>query len=133
MNFIYSWLGAAAVAAVLDYIWLGLVMTSFYQSQLAPISRKVAGVFTPHFPSIVVVYLVMGLGVAAFVLPSLGAGSSLIKAFGIGALMGFIIYAVYDFTNYAVLAHWPLKLLAVDVLWGAVVVGLTSMIVYWFK
>lgn len=133
MSFIKVWLGAAVVTAILDYVWLGLIMTSFYQSQLAPISRKMAGVFSPHFPSIVVVYLVMGLGVAALVVPALAQGGSLLKAFGLGALLGLVIYAVYDFTNYAVLAHWPLKLLVVDVLWGTIVVGLTSMIVYWFK
>jgi uncharacterized membrane protein len=36
-----------------------------------------------------------------------------------GALVGFILYAFYDLTNYATLQGWTLEMTITDVLWGA--------------
>ena len=45
-----------------------------------------------------------------------------------GALVGFILYAFYDLTNYATLNGWTLDMLIVDILWGTILsmVGATA-------
>lgn len=46
------------------------------------------------------------------------------------ALFGLVIYAVYEFTNLALLKNWFITTTIVDTLWGAMLFGLTTGIVY---
>ena len=53
---------------VLDGLWLGVVMKNFYREQLAPIARMANGVMAPIWSVAALVYVLMGFGVAVFVL-----------------------------------------------------------------
>ena len=59
---------------------------------------------------------------------SLARARSPLDALALGAVLGLVIYGVYDFTNYATLRDWPLTLVFVDVAWGAVICGATAWI-----
>ena len=63
----------AAVGAVafmvLDGVWLGLLMKNFYREQLAPIVRLADGGIAPNWPAAFVVYVLLGTGIALFVIP----------------------------------------------------------------
>ena len=109
-------LGAVAFM-VLDGIWLGLVMKNFYREQLAPIARLSGGGIAPNWPAAFVVYVLLGTGIAIFVMPQ---ASTVAAAAASGALFGLVVYGVYDFTNYATLRQWPFALTLIDVAWGAV-------------
>jgi uncharacterized membrane protein len=114
-------LARIAVGAIcfmlLDGMWLGLVMNGFYRSQLAPIARLgEGGGFAPNWPAAFVVYLLLGGGIGAFVTPR---AATLPDTLMLGALFGFVVYGVYDFTNYSTLRQWPFALTLVDVAWGA--------------
>ena len=45
-------------------------------------------------------------------------------------VLGISIYAVYEFTNYAILAKWSPISVAIDTLWGGVLFYLTTLIYY---
>ena len=111
----------AAIGAVgfmvLDGIWLGLLMKNFYRDQLAPIARLADGGFAPNWPAAAVVYVLLGTGIAVFVIPR---ASTVSLAAAYGALFGLVVYGVYDFTNYSTLRQWPFVLTLADVAWGAV-------------
>jgi uncharacterized membrane protein len=120
----------AAVGAVafmvLDGVWLGLLMKTFYRDQLAPIVRLADGGIAPNWPAAFVVYMLLGTGIALFVIPraptvSLAAVS--------GALFGLVVSGVYDFTNNSTLRQWPFALTLVDVAWGAVASAAASVAV----
>lgn len=100
---------------LLDGLWLGLVMSGFYKAQLAPIARMAGGGFAPNWPAALLVYLLLGAGVAIFVVPRAGGAAS---AAAFGALLGLIVYGVYDFTNFSTLRQYPLVLALVDLAWG---------------
>jgi uncharacterized membrane protein len=102
---------------VLDGIWLGVLMKSFYRDQLAPIVRLAAGGIAPNWPAAFVVYVLLGTGIALFVIPR---ASTISSAAGYGAMLGLVVYGVYDFTNYSTLRQWPFVLVLVDVAWGIV-------------
>ena len=102
---------------VLDGIWLGVLMKNFYRDQLAPIVRLVDGGIAPNWPAALVVYVLLGTGIALFVIPRAPTVSS---AAVYGALLGLVVYGVYDFTNYSTLRQWPFVLTLVDVAWGTV-------------
>ena len=105
---------------VLDGLWLGLLMTSFYTKHLGPIARMSEGALAPNWGAALVVYVLLGLGIAAFAVPR--AGDPLAAA-AYGALLGLVVYGVYDFTNYSTLRDWPLTVVLVDTAWGAVASG----------
>ena len=109
----------AAIGAVafmlLDAVWLGVLMKNFYRDQLAPIVRLANGGIAPNWPAAFVVYVLLGTGIALFVIPRAPTVS---LAAGYGALFGLVVYGVYDFTNYSTLRQWPLVLSFADVAWG---------------
>jgi len=41
-------------------------------------------------------------------------------------LLGFCIYAVYEFTNYSLFKKWSLLTVIIDAFWGGVLFGLTT-------
>lgn len=100
---------------VLDGLWLGLLMTGYYRDRMAPIARLAGGTFAPNWPAALAVWGLLGAGIAFFVSPR---ASSLASAAGVGAVFGFVVYGVYDFTNYSTLRQWPLSLTLVDIAWG---------------
>jgi uncharacterized membrane protein len=46
------------------------------------------------------------------------------------ALFGLVIYAVFEFTNLALFKNWFITTTIIDSLWGAILFGLTTGIVY---
>ncbi len=109
-------IGAVAFM-VLDGVWLGLLMKQFYRDQLAPIVRLSNGGIAPNWPSALVVYALLGTGIALFVMPR---ASTVPLAAAYGAMFGLVVYGVYDFTNYSTLRQWPFALTLADVAWGVV-------------
>lgn len=110
----------------LDLIWLGLIAKTIYFSQLGPLMRQ-----SVIWPPALLVYVALSLGVIFFVLPK--AENHLMAAFLWGAAFGAVVYGVYDFTNYALLANWPLKITLIDFCWGMFLCGATSKIITWIK
>jgi uncharacterized membrane protein len=121
-------IGAIAFMA-LDGVWLGVVMKNFYRDQLAPIVRLADGGIAPNWPAAFVVYVLLGIGIAIFAIPR---AATLSSAAGYGALLGLVVYGVYDFTNYSTLRQWPFALTLVDVAWGATASALATMAVRTF-
>lgn len=105
--------GAVAVTMlVLDMVWLRGIATSWYDEGLRHLMApkpdlRAAGVF----------YLMYPLGLVIFgVLPN--EDSTLMRALGMGALLGFFAYATYDLSNLATLRDWPLSVSLMDMAWG---------------
>jgi uncharacterized membrane protein len=118
--------GVALVALVLlDGIWLGVLMKDFYRRGLAPIARMADGGLDPIWPIAGLVYPVIALGLAVFVL---GRARTPGEAMALGALFGALTYAVYDLTNHATLREWRTVVTVVDIGWGTFSCGLTAWI-----
>jgi len=98
-------------------LWLGVVAKDLYQEKLVHFLGPV------NWTAAVVFYLIFIVGILIFaVIPALES-QSLMKALVLGALFGFIAYATYDLTNLATLKDWPMLIVIVDMLWGAVLSG----------
>ncbi len=114
----------------LDALWLGVVASSFYNSALGPIARRIGDSLSPNWLAVAGSYLLIIFGLLYFVVPRFGA--SLTSAFIAGAVFGLVAYGIYDFTNMATLSQWSWKLVLVDMLWGALLCGVTSAILFHF-
>ena len=47
-------------------------------------------------------------------------------------LLGLVIYAVYDSTNYTIFKQWSPMLAVTDSLWGGILFAITTYITYQF-
>jgi|688.fasta_scaffold00228_58 uncharacterized membrane protein len=115
---------------LLDAIWLGILMKSFYAQQVGAIMRQNETGMDPRWGAAIVVYLLIPIGLIVFVRPRIGDRAGVGHAFGWGAIFGFVLYGVYDFTNLAVLEVWTTAITLADVFWGGVLCGVLSSVMY---
>jgi uncharacterized membrane protein len=47
-------------------------------------------------------------------------------AFAYGALLGFVVYGIYDMTNLAVFREWTVKIALIDWCWGIFLCSVTN-------
>ena len=118
----------AAAYVLIDFIWLGVIMSGFYKSQLGLLARRVGESLAPIWWAAIIVYLIVPIGIIIFVLPKVAGTGSIWPVILWGFLFGVITYGVYDLTNYAILKDWPVKFMVVDILWGGVVCAIISYI-----
>ena len=107
----------------LDSLWLFSTST-FYKKHLGYIfadsfNLKVAGIFY--------LFYAFGLGVL-IIAPAIKNSLPLSSVFIQGALLGLMAYGAYDLTNQATLKDWPYIVTIVDMVWGLVVTGTTSVL-----
>jgi uncharacterized membrane protein len=116
------------VFLLLDFVWLGIVSRQFYADQLGPwLRRGTDGAMAPLWTPALLFYVLVVVGIAAFVTPRVVAsGGGLVAAASWGALFGLVVYGAWDLTNYSVMRDWPLAIVAADMAWGAVVCAVTS-------
>ncbi len=112
------YLVALVVLLGLDMLWIGVVAKSFYAEQIGFLMAK-----EPNLMAAGLFYLLFPIGLLIFViLPALKEKKlKIYRAAFMGGLFGFFAYAAYDLTNMATIAHWPLAMTVVDMIWGATI------------
>lgn len=115
---------------ILDIIWIGILMNDTYKHYLSPIARMSDGKLQAHWPASLMVWALIVCGAIIFVLPKTHA-LGLAHSFAWGALYGLILYGVYDLTNFAILAQWPLTITLIDIAWGMTVNGILLVLLRW--
>lgn len=116
---------AAVVATllVLDLAFLGVIAKPLYDSALGPLKR--AEVFWPAALAFYAMY------VGAITAHAVLGATSLTNAFARGAGLGFVAYATYELTNWAVIEGWPARIVGVDLAWGVVLTGVAALAGRW--
>lgn len=110
----------------MDMIWLGVIAKNIYAEQIGMLLRKSGEGMDPIWWSAAVVYVFIALGILFFVLPR--AQGHYGMALFTGVMLGMVTYGIYDFTNYSILANWPLKITVIDFFWGMFLCGTCSVI-----
>lgn len=118
---IISYLLTTVVFFAIDMVWLGFIAKNLYRKYLGNfLSDKV------NWTAAIIFYLLFITGIFYFsILPAIEK-NSLAKAVISGALFGFFTYATYDLTNLATLKNWPIRIVFIDIIWGALLTGLVS-------
>lgn len=117
-----SYLLTTIVFFTIDLIWLGAIAKNLYNKYLGTfLSPNI------NWPAAIIFYLLFIVGIFIFaIMPAVNQGSYL-KAILLGALFGFFTYATYDLTNLATLKDWPIQIVFIDIIWGAILTGLVSL------
>lgn len=118
------------VCICLDATWLFLIAKNAYMQALGGLMRKSGEAFAPNFAAIIAVYVLLVIGVLVFVLPR---AETNLSAFFWGALFGLILYGVFNFTNFGVLANWPITISLLDLAWGMLLCALTSLFAFYIE
>lgn len=111
MNVVKSIGSTALVMLVFDILWLSL--RNPYHQRLF---RDIQG--SPLTMRILPALLIYCLLPVAVYLGAVKDATSLQDAAQKSALVGLVLYAFYDLTNYATLTGWTLEMTVVDILWG---------------
>lgn len=107
---------------VIDLIWVNTFMLHQYRTLIKDIQQ------TPmetKYGYAIIAYLLMAVGLVVFVLPK---ACCIQNAILYGALFGIIIYGVYNCTIAAVLNKWKLRVVIIDMCWGAFVYSIAALV-----
>lgn len=121
MIYAVAYAATLVVFVVVDLIWLGVVAKRFYRAQLDGLLAE-----QYSFRAAAIFYLAYPLGVVVFAIAPTYASGSWALAAAWGAMLGLFAYGTYDLTNLATLRNWPLRLAAVDMLWGTVLTAFAA-------
>ncbi|UYO38213.1 DUF2177 family protein [Rhodopseudomonas palustris] len=112
------YLATFIVLIPLDFLFLGTIAKSFFQSQVGEMLGEV------RLLPAVLFYLLYVVGIVIFVNGSAQATwqSSLLY----GALFGLFCYATFELTSLALLKHWTWPVVAVDISWGAFITAVSG-------
>ena len=114
-----KYLLAAILFVVLDGFYLNFV-NDYFNSQV----KKIQG--TPIkinliYTAITYVFLIFGLNY--FIIQKHRPVKD-------AALLGLVIYGVYEFTNISLFSNWSLLTVIMDTTWGTILYSLTTFLVY---
>jgi uncharacterized membrane protein len=124
--FLPSWLTRVVTALVLllllDAVWL---------TANAPASRRLIATIQGaplqiRWIPAAIVYLLIAAGVVVFAVTD-----SALESAGRGALLGLVIYGVYDLTNLATLTNYTVPYALADIVWGTFLCGATAAATAW--
>ncbi len=105
---------------IIDLVWLGLVANELYNDMLGPLRAKetvvlAAALFYLQYVLVLVFWAV---------LPSKDVRMAAQRGLG----LGWVAYATYELTNWAVIEGWPAALVPIDIAWGLVLTASVAAI-----
>jgi uncharacterized membrane protein len=106
-----------AAILTLDYIWLGIITKNFTIQEFGSLITVTNGSIELNLVAGVLAWILIVIGCYVFaVRPS----SDWKQAAKKGALVGLVIYGVYDLTNLAFINNYSLTFTIVDIAWGTI-------------
>jgi len=116
-----EYLLSAIVFVILDGVYLNLIK-NYFNNQIKLIQGDNIKI-NYMYAALTYVFLIFGLNY--FIIQKH-------RSVGEAALLGLIIYAVYELTNASLFRKWSFLTVLMDTTWGAILFGLTTAIVYKF-
>lgn len=110
---------------IIDFLWLGIILKDFIINQFGSLIKVDQGSITINIWAGLLAWFIIAVGVFIF---AVNPSSSLVNSILLGALLGFVIYGVYDLTNLTFLLNYPKLFVIVDIAWGTFVCGVISAI-----
>ena len=103
---------------LLDFIYLS-TMKTYFQNQVKTIQQKILSF---NMKGAILCYIFLLYGLYHFILKQ---KKNYIEAF----IYGFIMYGVYETTNYTIFDDWKLKTVIIDTLWGGLLFSMTTFFI----
>lgn len=115
---------AATVLLVIDLCWI-----TMQQPMYAALVRSVQGrQMSVHIASALLSYAFAILAFVGLVAPNVHANTSATRALTQGALVGFVVYGVFNATNAAIFDNYISKTAIFDTLWGTFLFSISAVL-----
>lgn len=121
VDWLRAYVVAAVIFAVIDVVWIALVVLRQYQSQLGDLLAS-----SPNPVGGILFYLLFVAGMVHFGIRPLEKETTVGKRVLSGALYGFFTYCTWALTALAVLRDFPVLVAVTDIAWGTGVCGLVT-------
>ena len=119
MNIVINIITVAVLVILFDSVYLHLIKDMFNKQiidvQGSSVKMNIYGA--------ILCYIVIIFGLYYFIIKD---HRSIFDAF----LLGFVIYAIYELTNLALLKKWSVIIVIIDSLWGGILFAITTFIIY---
>lgn len=121
MTYLFAYVGVLVTLVVLDVLMLTLVVQPAFKADVPHLLAE-----SPRIGVAAMFYAIYAVGVVYFaVSPALATGS-VWAGVRDGAMLGFIGYGVYEFTNMATLNGWTWRMVQLDLAWGTVLTAVAA-------
>jgi uncharacterized membrane protein len=114
-----QYLLAAIIFIVLDGMYLNFIK-GYFNKQIKSIQGSD---IQPNFIAVGITYAFLIYGLNYFIIRKH-------KSIKDAALLGLVIYGVYEFTNLSLIKNWSVLTAIIDTTWGTLLFTLTTAIVY---
>ena len=118
-----TFLSVTGVFLFIDVIWLSQSFSYFYQPNIGDLLREDVILFPAAL-----FYLIYPLGITILVVLPLLKKGLLKTIFLKGFVLGFVAYGTYNLTNMATLQGWSASVVVIDMIWGGVLTGVSSLL-----
>jgi uncharacterized membrane protein len=118
--------GMIGAVIVLDATWL-TINYSYHMKLFESIQKSP---LTVRLVPAILVYILIIVAVYFFAVKE---GTSFSNAVFRGAALGFVMYGLYDLTNYATLTNYTLQMTLTDMAWGTVLCSLIAAVGFYLK
>jgi uncharacterized membrane protein len=112
----------AILFGLLDGMYLYLIK-DYFNKQIKDVQGSPIQI---NFTATIITYLFLIYGINYFIIQQK-------KSVWDAAILGFVIYGVYEFTNLSLIKNWYWSTALMDTLWGAVLFALITTIIYRYK
>mgnify|MGYP003328518613 CR=1 FL=1 len=125
-NFFLLFLLVFIFFLIFDMLWFGTVSyQKIYKQQFLQLNSNK---FSFRKLPAIITYVILSLGLS--VLLYYQNPTTIVESICIGLLYGFVVYSVYNGTNYSTIEKYSLKTTIVDTLWGTILCGVLSTIIF---
>ena len=121
MTYLKAYVGTLVAFLAIDAVWLAFIANDFYKAHIGHLLSP-----EPNFGAAALFYVFYLAGIVFLAVRPGLAARSLRVALLHGAVLGFVAYGTYDFTNFATLQDWPPLVVAVDLVWGTFLTGFAA-------
>ena len=107
----------------IDIIWITLVMGKQYSIMIGDIQNT--SMLIRLLPTILSYFTII-IPIVLFVIPRISKETILLDSIIYGGIMGFLMYGMFSFTNYALIRNWTVKVVLLDIVWGSFLYSIVS-------
>ena len=117
-----SFVFTAVIFLSIDAVWLSYAGKYFYQPNIGLLLRITYKVSAALF------YLLYPMGVSILIIKPALSKNPVGQVFWNGVVLGAMAYGTYNFTNMAILTEWSVAVVFVDIIWGGLLTGTSSVL-----
>jgi uncharacterized membrane protein len=132
LKFILTFFVGFGTILIGDYIWLGTVVKQFIIREFGSLITVTNGSIDIRLGAGLLAWSAIALMVLIFVTKNPNV-NSIPTALGYGALMGGLMYAMYDLTNLTFLKNYSVAFTVVDIAWGVFLCSMISLTMFVFS